>query len=283
MIGDAMTDVFHYEGYELPVDLVNLTGGGADTWHVISIGHMQEYASYCPIEPHHRVLEVGCGVGRDAIQLTHVLGTEGRYTGIDVIAPSIAWCQGNITPRHPNFRFVHFDVQSQIHNSAGVLSVRQVRLPAEDASIDRVILQSVFTHMFEDDIIHYLREFRRILRPGGKVFASVFVVDDESLAMAERTGQTLTFRHPYGDGCRINDEQYPEGAVGFTEAALGRMLARSGMRLDQPIHRGFWCGRDRVTDGQDICIISVDPDAVGLDGGARARLRRVVDRIARRR
>jgi ubiquinone/menaquinone biosynthesis C-methylase UbiE len=277
-----MTEVFDYETYQIPVDLVNLTGGGIDTWHEISVGHMLEYSTYCPIEPDHSIVEVGCGVGRDAIQLTKMLSSHGRYLGVDIIAPSIRWCQDNITQRHPNFRFAHFDVKSQIHNSNGVLSTRDIRLPVPDASVDRVILQSVFTHMFEDDIVHYLKEFRRILHSDGAVFASVFLTDDASLAMAKETGQTLTFPFVYGDDCRINDERFPEGAVGYTEEALARMAQRGGMRFDQPIHRGFWCGRQGVTDGQDICILV--PDRVTPPtGSARATvLRGVVDRLLRR-
>jgi hypothetical protein len=25
--------------------------------------------------------------------------------------------------------------------------------------------------------------------------------------------------------------------------------------MDQPLHRGFWCGREGVCDGQDIAIV----------------------------
>lgn len=35
-----------------------------------------------------------------------------------------------------------------------------------------------FTHLVPDDIEHCLREFRRVLKPSGRVLASVFVVDD---------------------------------------------------------------------------------------------------------
>ncbi len=169
--------MFNCEGYQIPVELVNLTGGGTETWHVISVGHMDQYKKYCPIDPNHAVLEIGCGVGRDAIQLTKHLSKNGSYVGIDIIEPSIKWCQENITPRFPNFKFLFFDVQSQIHNAQGKIKTTDIKLPIEDASIDRIVLQSVFTHMFEEDIAHYLKEFKRVLRPGGKVYASFFIFD----------------------------------------------------------------------------------------------------------
>ena len=160
----------------------------------------------------------------------------------------------------PNFDFRYLDIQSQIHNPGGALHVRQVSIPVDSTSIDRIILQSVFTHMFEDDIVHYLGEFRRVLRPGGRVFASWFLLDDESLALAQSVPDgALTFRIAYGDGCLINDEAHPEGAVGFIPAAFDRILERGGFELDQPVHRGFWCGREGVTDGQDIAVLRVSP------------------------
>jgi SAM-dependent methyltransferase len=255
----AESNGFEYQGFTIPVELVELTGGGTDTWDIISVGHMREYERYCPIEPGHHVLEVGCGVGRDAIQLTRLL-TSGSYTGIDIIKPSIEWCGANITPLYPNFRFHYLDIHSQIHNPTGTLDVQAVSLPVADASTDRIILQSVFTHMFEGDIVHYLREFRRVLRPGGKVFASFFILDDESLALARSTNRTgndaLRFEVPYGDGCLVNDANYPEGAVGYVPEAFERILKAGGFVLDQPVHPGFWCGRRGVEDGQDIAILA---------------------------
>jgi len=251
-----MTSTFAYDGFDIPVDLAQLTGGGPETWKDITVGHLLEYERYCPIEAEHSVLEIGCGVGRDAIGLSRVLNRQGQYLGIDIIGRSIDWAQRNITPKFPNFEFKCLDIKSQIHNPGGSLQVQEVALPVETGSVDRIILQSVFTHMFEEDIVHYLLEFRRALRPGGFVFSSWFVLDDETLELARSTeGNTLTFRYPFGDGCQINDEVYPEGAVGFTPSAFERILLRGGFELDQPLHRGFWCGRRGVSDGQDIAIL----------------------------
>lgn len=255
--------LFAYKGYRIPIELVDLTGGGVDTWDVISVGHMDQYAKYAPIDRDASVLEVGCGVGRDAIQLTEHLSSQGTYVGIDIIRPSIEWCQANITPRFPNFSFHYLDIKSQIHNPGGTLQVRDVKLPVPSASVDRIILQSVFTHMFYDAIIHYLKEFRRILKPGGKVVTSFFVIDEESQKLIDASGGdpafNLTFAFPYGEGCFINDKRYPEGAVAFTVPRLQQMLAKSGMVLDQPIHPGFWPGRQGVTDGQDIAVLKAGP------------------------
>jgi ubiquinone/menaquinone biosynthesis C-methylase UbiE len=225
---------FAFGGFAIPHGLALLTGGGEDTWAGIAAAHLAAYARYCPLRPDHDVLEIGCGVGRDAIPLTRVLRGGGSYVGLDVSAPSIAWCQEHITPRHPDFRFAHLDIHSQFYNPGGVLMGDEVTLPVADRSIDRIILQSVFTHMFEQDITHFLRQFHRVLRPGGRVFASFFVLDPESLRLAGATRDVLKFAHERGNGCRINDPDSPEAAVAYTRAALRRMVREAGFRLDQP-------------------------------------------------
>ncbi|MCL5883504.1 MAG: class I SAM-dependent methyltransferase [Actinobacteria bacterium] len=269
--GDTGADMFNYKGYLIPRELINLTGGGVDTWDDISLGHQEQLRQYCPIEPGSDVLEIGCGVGRDAIQLADFLDAAGSYTGIDIIRPSIEWCQDNISRRHPNFKFHYLDIQSQIHNSAGSLKTTEIRLPVEDGSIDRIILHSVFTHMFEDDIVHYLHEFGRVLRGGGKVMASFFILDEETMDLVRLQKQKdpetfLTFEHDYGNGCFINDQEHPEGAVGYNAEAFERMLERGRMRLVRPIGKGFWCGREGVTDGQDMAIL--EPFAAAPESGS---------------
>jgi SAM-dependent methyltransferase len=250
-----MTDSFPFEGFDIPLDLAILTGGGADTWDGISAAHLAAYARYCPLRAGHDVLEVGCGVGRDAIPLTRVLGDTGSYVGVDVSGPSIAWCQEHITARHPNFGFAHLDIRSEFYNPQGSLAGNEIALPVASSSVDRIILQSVFTHMFEPDITHFLREFRRVLRRDGRVFASFFVLGHESMRLAAATPDVLTFTHVRPDGCRVNDLGYPEAAVGYTPEALARMVRRGGFAFDQPVHLGSWCGRRGVEDGQDIVIL----------------------------
>ena len=165
------------------------------------------------------------------------------------------WCQENSTRRHANFRFDHLNIQSKFYNPQGARSASEVTLPVADGSVDRIILQSVFTHMFEPDVTHFLREFRRALRRDGRVFASFFVLGEESVRLALTTPDVLTFRHSYGRGCRINEPDNPEAAVGYVPKTLDRMVRRSGFAFDQPLHVGSWCGRQGVDDGQDIAIL----------------------------
>jgi SAM-dependent methyltransferase len=246
-------------GYDIPTRLMNLTGGGPDTFDALAQHHMDVLKEWAPIEPNHSVLEIGSGIGRDAIPLTKIIGEQGNYVGVDIIKESIDWCNDNITAKHPNFRFVHFDVMDQLHNPAGTTKTTGIKLPVADGSVDRIILWSVFTHMAKLDIIHYLREFARVLKPSGKVYATWFVVDDAILAKARTVNLTsfnLRFEHAVGDGCYINDPQHPMGAVAYTKPSLLAAVHSGGLALNGDILRGSWSGYfDNPKGGQDATVL----------------------------
>ena len=255
-------EIFEYNGYGIPVVLVNLTGGGVDDWDQISKYHVEMYRRYSPLNKEDTVLEIGCGVGRDAIQLSKILNTRGKYVGIDIIKDSIDWASSNITKRHKNFRFNYYDIGSQIHNGGGKLKTTNIKLPMKNESVDRIFLHSVFTHMFERDIVHYMKEFKRVLKPDGLVLASFFVIDKLSLEKVRSTNGGKKHRHPLSfnysrsPGCYINDNNYPEGAVGYAPYRIKKMLVRSGLGIhDGFIHRGSWSGIPGASNGQDILIL----------------------------
>jgi SAM-dependent methyltransferase len=252
--------MFQYRNYEIPVELINITGAGPESFGAISESHMAQLAEYTPILPDHHVLEIGCGIGRDAIPLADLL-PRGSYLGVDVIRDSIDWCNANIARLHPNFRFVHFDVRDQLHNPRGTTRTLDIVLPLADSSVDRVIAQSVFTHMAEVDTTHYFREFRRVMSAGAMVFATFFIVNAAVLAKArsnpDRTPFHLAFEHEYGDGCFINDPEHPMGAVAYNQEALERMVLAGGF-YDYRIVRGNWSGAVPAASaaaGQDFVVL----------------------------
>ncbi len=88
--------------------------------------------------------------------------------------------------RNPNFEFVHFDVRDQLHNNEGTKLTSDIVVPLASGTVDRIVLQSVFTHMFPPDIKHYLREFKRVLKPHGLVYATVSSTTTPSSTLPER-------------------------------------------------------------------------------------------------
>ena len=177
---------FAFRGFDIPIELMLKTGGGPDTFEVISDQHIRNLSSQHPITEGIRVLEIGCGIGRDAIPLAGLIGDSGSYVGTDIIRESIDWCTANITPKYPNVRFEWQDLSDSLHNPEGSKAAAELPLPAPDGSIDLVFAQSVFTHMLPAQFSHFLREARRVLAPGGTIYATCFRVDDAILASAGR-------------------------------------------------------------------------------------------------
>lgn len=267
-------NTFKTDGYSIPTELVMLTGGGTDDWDTISRYHVEMYRKYTPINPDDVILEVGCGVGRDAISLTKILSEKGKYVGFDIIKPSIDWAKQNITKRYKNFVFHYYDINSQIHNSGGKIKTTDIKLPAKDGSVDRIFLHSVFTHMFAKDISHYLKEFNRVLKPDGLVLASFFIIDEpalESLRKGKSKGHRhpLSFQHNLSKDCYINDKNFPEGAVGFTPRKIRSMLKRANLGVHgKYAHRGVWSGL-KGANGQDILVLEKLSRAEALLQGSR--------------
>lgn len=252
--------LFQFQGYQIPEHLIVLTGAGPETFDEIGREHVQRFRRHLGIEAGMHVLDVGCGIGRDAFQLFEVLGPDGTYVGIDVTQDSSAWCEANITPKHPSFTFHHFDAVNELYNPFGTRKTMDFSLPVPDASMDRILLSSVFTHLLEDEIMHYLRKFHRVLAPGGLNYASLFHLIPEALEAARTKHNTSwlpKFDLPLGDGVFANNADFPRGAAGFTDTAARRMIATSGLELDRPFLKGWWSGLhgEDADDGQDVMML----------------------------
>jgi SAM-dependent methyltransferase len=176
--------------------------------------------------------------------------------------------RANISARFPQFEFHHFDIYSEVHNSLGTNAASDFSLPAKNRSVDRIIAQSVFTHIFANDVSYYLGEFSRILRPDGIAFTTFFVLDEDTrelLAARDKPAPTLpdlTFHHEYAPGVWIDNTEHPEGAVAYRDDLLDSLVARSGLRLTA-LHRGYWPGRAGTSDGQDIAILQLASPTLG--------------------
>lgn len=255
----AKWEIFGFKGFDIPAHLIRLTGAGPETFDTIGKGHIAHYQQHIGLWPSMTILDLGCGIGRVAFQLLDYLDDHGRYIGLDVIRDSIDWCSDQITPRFPNFGFHHFDAFSDLYNPYGRLASSDVRLPVPDGSVDRIVLASVFTHLLRDEVAHYLKEFRRVLKPDGLIYASFFLYSEPAIIAARTKGNTAwkaAFEHDYGDGVYGNDPTYARGAVAYTDAAMQRLIAEAGLVLKRPYLKGWWSGlHAEPDDGQDAAII----------------------------
>lgn len=196
------------------------------------------------------VLDIGCGIGRLAVALTERLGPQGRYEGLDIVPSGIEWCRTQITPRHSNFRFTLADVHNGEYNPGGRVDPAAYRLPYADASFDLVVLTSVFTHMLPDETEHYLEEIARVLKPGGRCFATYSLLNDESRRLMAGGAADTRFDHAMGP-CAVVDAKVPELAVGYDEGYVRDACERVGLAPEDVLY-GSWSGRAPTDHGSGL-------------------------------
>jgi SAM-dependent methyltransferase len=138
---------------------------------------VERLINHCGLTLDSSLLEVGCGRGRLPIAILRTLGGVKFYAGLDVDKRSIEWCQKYIWRQNPAFTFVHLDLKNERYNPRGKKLDESFSFPLKTNQVDVIYLYSVFSHLKENDIRLYLKEFKRILAPDGKVFLTAFVQD----------------------------------------------------------------------------------------------------------
>ena len=242
---------------EPPRRFVSRVGGG--DYRTVGESLFRMLVERGGVRPADRVLDIGCGVGRLAAPLTRYLRGDGSYEGFDIDAELIAWCERNITRRHPRFRFRLVDVRSRLYNPGGGTSGSAFRFPYDDGSFDVVVATSLFTHLLTGDAENYLRESARVLGPDGRLIATFFLLDDESRAAqaagrADRRFETEPVNRTEGQAHHVMRSDQPEAAVAYSPDWLRGALARAGLGGAVDIHGGSWCGRPTDLTYQDLVI-----------------------------
>jgi ubiquinone/menaquinone biosynthesis C-methylase UbiE len=158
-------------------------------------------------QPGERVIDAGAGTGWAALAIAHRVGSAGHVTGIDVSEAALEQARRKASAEGLfNITFRQGDV---------------MQLDAPDASLDAVASASVLA--FLPDHAAALREWRRVLRPGGRVLFSSFgpEVGQPMLMMMGKhleryDGQPPTLiTWPDPEQCRVLLQQ-----VGFTSVEI---------------------------------------------------------------
>ena len=190
-------------------------------------------------------------VAHAARPLTGYLGSEGSYDGFDVNREGIGWCRRRYA-KHRNFHFQVADLYNRRYNPRGAHAASEYRFPYDDARFDFVILTSVLTHLREAEADHYLAETARVLRPGGRVLATFFLLDDSTRAAIADGRSGLRFLDPEAHVAVVDDE-VPEEAVAYDTGWMRERLAAHGMS-ERTIAHGTWSGREDGRSFQDIVV-----------------------------
>jgi ubiquinone/menaquinone biosynthesis C-methylase UbiE len=105
------------------------------------------------LQPHHRVLDVGCGTGSLAVLIKRLYPTV-EVTAVDPDPKALGRAERKAARTRVSVRF-----------DRGFADA----LPYSAATFDRVFSSLMFHHLPSGDKEQSLREIRRVLRPGGRL------------------------------------------------------------------------------------------------------------------
>ena len=170
------------------------------------------------------ILDIGCGCGRNAQYLRdfrhQIQRFRGRYIGIDIEEEMLNWCRETFDAER--FTFMKSTHSSKSYNvTSGNDEYYKIGLP--DQSVDFVYSTSLFTHLLEKQLINYIEESFRVLKPGRAMYMSVFSLDYPPPTYGSRH----TFSHSVGNA-HVESLRQPEAAVAYNEDFLVKTSKKVG-------------------------------------------------------
>lgn len=135
--------------------------GTAAFWE--ELGRLQlDYLVENGLQPSHYLLDVGCGPLRAGVHFIGYL-EPGHYAGIDKRADNLERARKIELPRHG------LEPKHPLFLVNGAFEFSKL-----GQTFDYAIAQSVFTHLPLNQIMRCLVEMERVLRPGGRFFATIY-------------------------------------------------------------------------------------------------------------
>jgi SAM-dependent methyltransferase len=197
-----------------------------------------------------RVVDIGCGIGRNAVALSkRCKGVS--YFGFDLVRFGIAWCRKRFAGV-PGYEFRHADLFNSFYNPRGVERATEHRFPLPDGRADFVFATSVFSHMPAPEVAHYLQESARCMRPGGTAYFTCFILDPESRRQIGAGVTLFRFEHAR-DGWFIESPAEADLAVAYERPVFEALAARAGLEV-AAFHPGHWRGL-AYEDFQDAYVL----------------------------
>lgn len=211
--------------------------GGPEIFKKIGHEIVNFLLNYGGLKKTDKVLEIGCGVGRNAFPLINYL-VNGKYDGFDIDKENIAWLRANISLNNSNFRFHHSDIYNNCYNPKGKILSKDYKLPFDNKNFDFIFLISVFTHMLPNDIDNYLSEISRMLRKNKRCLISFFLINEKSKKALKKDSSFLKFEY-VSDYYTINTSQ-PEIAIAYDEDFIRNLFKKYELEIIEPIYYGDW-------------------------------------------
>jgi SAM-dependent methyltransferase len=171
------------------------------------------------------ILEIGCTTGRSFIGLVQKV-PDIHYIGIDINRDNIEWCKKYLSGGNPDYIFQYFDLRHVMYNPNGTVELNDAfRFQYDNEYFDLIYATGVIPNYIASEVRILLKDFNRMLKPGGRVFLTSFseenVPDQE-----ENPGNYL-----------IKEYTYPRQIVRFEKNFFEKLLADQGFRIDSFEHQ----------------------------------------------
>ncbi len=217
-----------------------------------------EYLAYlpllCDLQRESAVLELACGHGRAAHGLLQYLRSPGLYRGFDVDRRQVDLARELIQSRAPNFQFEWVDVYSRETNPSGEQRAESFVFPYEDESFDVVFAASLFTHLLPEETQRYFRESRRVLRFGGKILFSFFLLDHYR-GRGTTTSPQYEPEHLLEPGVAVRDPKFPDTLVAYSIDKVAAYAQSAGLEIERVLP-GLWSESPGLAvNDQDLVVL----------------------------
>nr|WP_240961872.1 class I SAM-dependent methyltransferase [Nonlabens sp. Ci31] len=231
------------------------TGGTAGPKKFLEEGklQLQLLRKYTDVQPDHKLLDIGCGMGRTAIAFTPYLKSNSTYHGFDPVKKGIDWCKRGIGADFSNFHFTYVDLFNDLYKSKGG-DAAMFKFPYSDNQFNVCFTFSVFTHMAISEIQNYLNEMYRVSHKDACCLSTFFLYNSHNETyISTRSGFSFPIAH---DGYRLMHADVTAGNIAIQEDVLRSMISTAGFREIEIID-GFWKDERYTGDKleyQDIVI-----------------------------
>jgi ubiquinone/menaquinone biosynthesis C-methylase UbiE len=175
--------------------------------------HKQHTLDQSDIQEGHIVLDAGCGIGIDAIQMAALVGKSGHVFGIDKSHEMIATAESNAAP---------FDLPLTFHTG----SIYQIEF--EDNYFDRCRSDKTFQHLTDPRAA--LKELIRVTKPGGKII----IADPDHDSLIIDTPLT-DVNHRF---VRFRSDRMPQGGIAHQLYGICKELGLQKVNI-QPLTHAY--------------------------------------------
>jgi SAM-dependent methyltransferase len=233
--------------------------------------HLWLLRHVCSFRGNQHLLDVGCGYGKTALALLRTIRPPGSYTGFDIDRKNVQFMNTLFQQLgvHGHFRADYFPIRNRYYPHPDAdQTADEFIFPYQADSFDCAVLHSVFTHMLSEGVANYAFNLARVVRTGGNILVSVFLLQNspkeepEAGPWAESSRRQGLQQPPdptdWGR-LKVLNPKLPEFLVAYNLDYLTATFRRAGCRLVGEPLWGSWSGRADFLSYQDDLLFRKEP------------------------